>query len=85
VGGDTVVLTPAHVDPATFGGCRTIEVPATESYAANCLAVGDVVLVSAGYPRTRDLLEASGFATVEMEMSEFRKGWGSLTCLSVLF
>ena len=30
-------------------------------------------------------LEESGFATVALALSEFRKGWGSLTCLSILF
>ena len=85
VGSDTIVISPEHVDPRSFGDCHAIAVPAAESYAANCLAVGDAVLVSAGYPRTRDLLDTRGFDTQTLEMSEFRKGWGSLTCLSVLF
>ncbi|MCH7548815.1 MAG: hypothetical protein IH969_04640 [Candidatus Krumholzibacteriota bacterium] len=84
-GNDTVVISPEHVDKETFAGCRRIEVPLRESYAANCLAVNGMVVVSVGYPRTRDLLDKSGFKTMELEMSEFRKGWGSLTCLSVLF
>jgi dimethylargininase len=68
-----------------FEEYRAIEVPGEEAYAANCLPVKGRVLISAGYPRTKDLIEAAGFETIELEMSEFRKGQGSLTCLSKIF
>ncbi len=60
-----------------------IEVPVEERYAANALRVNDSVLVASGYPRTRAAIEALGFPVVPLEMSEFRKLDGGLSCLSL--
>jgi N-dimethylarginine dimethylaminohydrolase len=38
-----------------------------------------------GYPKTRGLIEKEGFSVKELEMSEFRKGEGALTCLSIIW
>jgi dimethylargininase len=88
IGPGVVLLDPDAVDPDAFRGLRTIAVPRDERYAANCLAVNDVVLMSAGHPRTRELLagvvEEYGLRLVELDMGEFRKAGGSLTCLSIL-
>jgi dimethylargininase len=62
-----------------------IEVPDAERYAANCLRANDKVLVADGYPRTRDAVEACGYETVALGMSEFRKMDGGLSCLSLRF
>jgi dimethylargininase len=85
VGDGHILIRPGHFDADAFRGFKLIEVPEGEAYAANCLSLGSVVLVSAGYPRTRDAVEARGFRTRSVEMSEFRKGHGSLTCLSKIF
>jgi len=68
-----------------FTGFVVIRVPKEESYAANALAIGDTVLLARGFPRTRWLIEERGFAVRELDMSEFRKGDGGLTCLSIIF
>jgi dimethylargininase len=60
-----------------------VEVPAGERYAANALRVNDHVLVAAGYPETRAAIEALGFNVIALEMSEFRKLDGGLSCLSL--
>lgn len=62
-----------------------IEVPDAEHYAANCLRTGDRVLIAAGYPHTRAAIEACGYDTLPLEMSEFRKMDGGLSCLSLRF
>jgi dimethylargininase len=89
VGGDVLLVDSGSVDPAAFGGYATVAVPPKERYAANCLWVNETVFVSSGYPHTLDLVaglgERHGFRVVELEMSEFRKAGGSLTCLSILF
>lgn len=43
----------------------------------------DTVLMSASAPRTRDLYEARGLRVVAVEMTEFEKLEGCVTCLSV--
>lgn len=82
---DTVLACPDDVDTSLFSGARIVEVPPAERYAANCLSVGGEVLVADGYEETRRRIEAAGYATRSIDVSEFRKGWGSLTCLSILF
>jgi dimethylargininase len=41
------------------------------------------VLVADGYPRTRAAIESLGFEVVALDMSEFRKLDGGLSCLSL--
>jgi dimethylargininase len=60
-----------------------IPAPASEGYAANALRVNDRVLVAAGYPATLAAIESLGFEAVALEMSEFRKLDGGLSCLSL--
>jgi len=85
LGDGHVLLLSGFPDQGVFDEYEAVEVPGVEAYAANCLSVKGRVLVSAGYPRTKDLIEAAGFETIELETSEFRKGQGSLTCLSKIF
>jgi dimethylargininase len=45
--------------------------------------VNDAVLVAGGFPATAALLGGLGYEVVPLEMSEFRKMDGGLSCLSV--
>ena len=63
---------------------ETLAVPGEETYAANCLSVNGAVVVSDGFPLTREMIQSRGFTTRTLSMTEFRKAGGSLTCLSVL-
>ena len=56
-----------------------------EAYGANCVRVNDSVLMAAGYPRMSAALEARGCRVLPLEMSEFRKMDGGLSCLSLRF
>jgi dimethylargininase len=62
-----------------------VRVPRDEEYAANCVRVNDDVLVPAGFPRMRSSLEQLGYDLVVLDMSEFRKMDGGLSCLSLRF
>ncbi|MEP6884930.1 MAG: arginine deiminase family protein [Gammaproteobacteria bacterium] len=62
-----------------------ILVPAAEAYAANCVRINEVVFAAAGYPQTSAALESRGRRIVTLEMSEFRKMDGGLSCLSLRF
>ena len=63
--------------------CVTVE--PQEGYAANCVRVNDAVLVAAGYPRLAARLDELGYRVRALEMSEFRKMDGGLSCLSIRF
>ncbi len=83
LGDNRLAVVPELVDHPAFAGYELIVVDAAERYAANCVRVNDVVLIAAGYPRFAATLHGFGYATVPLEMSEFRKMDGGLSCLSV--
>jgi dimethylargininase len=62
-----------------------ITVTPEEAYAANCVRVNDAVLVAAGYPLVSAAIAARGRRVVPLEVSEFRKMDGGLSCLSLRF
>ena len=64
---------------------RVLVVPEEETYAANCIRVNDFVLFAAGFPQTAAMLAAEGFDLMLLDMSEFRKMDGGLSCLSLRF
>ncbi len=68
-----------------FQRFNILEVDEDESYAANCIWVNDVVLVPKGYPKTKRTIEKAGYAVREVDVSEFRKLDGGLSCLSLRF
>ncbi len=69
----------------TFDRFTVVAVPAGEEYAANSLRVNDRVLVPAGFPKTRRAIEKAGLETLAVDVSEFRKLDGGLSCLSLRF
>jgi dimethylargininase len=66
-----------------LAGWEVVRVPDGEEYAANCIAVNDAVLVAGGFPATASLLGGPGCEVVPLDMSEYRKMDGGLSCLSV--
>lgn len=85
LGDGHLVVCPGHFDDSAFADYQRIEVPSEEAYAANCLSVNGKVIMAAGYPITKQRIEAAGFATAEVPVTEFRKGDGGVSCLSILF
>ena len=68
-----------------FQKFNILEITEDESYAANCIWVNDRVLIPKGFTKTRRTIEKSGYLTVEVDVSEFQKLDGGLSCLSLRF
>jgi dimethylargininase len=68
-----------------FSSFEVIPVPAGEEYAANSLWLNGRVLVPAGFAQTRRAIENKGYETIPVDVSEFRKLDGGLSCLSLRF
>lgn len=83
LGGDRLLVTPEFARHAQLSLFEHVVVPGDESYAGNSLWVNDRVLVPSGFPATRRLIDALGIETIEVDVSEFRKMDGGLTCLSI--
>lgn len=62
-----------------------LEVSPDEAYAANSVWINGTVLVPMGFPATRNLIETAGYKTIEVDVSEFQKLDGGLSCLSLRF
>jgi dimethylargininase len=84
LGERSMLLAEGTIPTQVFRDVRVIVVPAAEQYAANCLCVNDTVLLPAGFPATRRLVEEAGYRVRELDTSEIRKADGSMTCMSIL-
>ncbi len=73
------------VENKIFGNFNRIIVDEDESYAANSLWINDIVLVPEGFPKTKEKIEKAGYETITVDVSEFRKIDGGLSCLSLRF
>lgn len=73
------------INRAGFETFNRIVIDDSESYAANCIWVNNVVLVPKGFPKVKMAIESVGYKTLEVEVSEFRKLDGGLSCLSLRF
>jgi dimethylargininase len=85
LGDGRLALAPGLPPLAALARYEHVTLAPEESYAANCIRVNDRVLVAAGYPRFADALARLGYDPLPLEMSEFRKMDGGLSCLSLRF
>ena len=85
IGDNTLVVMEEMAKNPKFRGYDLIRVGVDESYGANCVRVNDRILVAAGFPKLTAELLARGFDPLVLDMSEFRKMDGGLSCLSLRF
>ena len=85
LGDNRLAVIDALADRDEFRHYDLVRVNASEEYAANCVRVNDQVLVAANYPAHEKRLRDLGYQTISLEMSEFRKMDGGLSCLSLRF
>jgi len=69
----------------SFKRFQKIKVGTDEDYAANSLWVNGTVLVPSGFPKTRRNIEKAGYPTISLDVFEFEKLDGGLSCLSLRF
>jgi dimethylargininase len=81
---EVLVAWPDYSDLPQFAGCDVIVTPEGEAPAANCLALGDTVIVPSGYPRTAAQIWQRGYRVLSVPLSEFAKADGGVTCLCVV-
>jgi dimethylargininase len=80
-----LVVTGELCDKVDFADFEQLQIESTESYAANCVWINNQVLVAAGFPESCDRIRALGLAVIELDVSEFQKLDGGLSCLSLRF
>lgn len=85
LGNGRLAVIDALIGRDEFRNYELVAVTADEEYAANCLPINNRVLIAAGFPEFEKRLSDLGYETIALEMSEFRKMDGGLSCLSIRF
>ena len=85
LGDNRVAAICALADREAFRQYDVVRIEAPESYAANCIHVNDHILLAAGHPVTENALRDLGYSIITLDMSEFQKMDGGLSCLSLRF
>jgi dimethylargininase len=79
-----LLVNPDWIDCGPLAGYELVRVPPGEPFGANVLCLGETRLVPAGAPATRALVARLGYTVCPVDISEFAKAEGGLTCLSLL-
>jgi dimethylargininase len=82
---NTLLISGEFVRNPEFKKYSRIIVDENEQYAANSLWINGNVLVPRGFNETKNKIEKAGYKTIEIDVSEFRKLDGGLSCLSLRF
>jgi dimethylargininase len=85
LGEGRLALAPEVPDLAALARFEAVRLDPAEAYAANCVRVNDKVLIPTGAPRFADQLSALGYEPLALDMSEYQKMDGGLSCLSLRF
>lgn len=80
---ETILVAPQLASCPAFAGLRVLVTPLGEEGAANILRLGSHLLIGAQWPRTRDLIERHGFATLPLPTMEIAKVDAGLSCMSL--
>ena len=82
---NNLLITGEFLGKSEFEKFNQIIVDDQEAYAANSVWINGYVLVPAGHPQTSQKIADLGYQIIELEMSEFQKLDGGLSCLSLRF
>ena len=85
IGDNRMVVIDALADHPAFKSFELIHIQTHEDYAANCVRVNDHVLMASGFPILQNTLEKLGYSMITLDMSEYQKMDGGLSCLSLRF
>jgi dimethylargininase len=79
-----LLINPRWLDTRDLEGFPTVPIPPQEPFAADVLSIGPTVCMAAAHPATADMVARLGFGVRTVDLSEFAKAEGGVTCLSIL-
>lgn len=79
-----LLANPAWIDLEALKEFECVPVPEEEPWAADVALVGKCVCVLASHARTAEMIAHLGFDVRTIDLSEFAKAEGGVTCLSLL-
>jgi dimethylargininase len=78
-----LLVNPNWLDASALAGFELLHVPEEEPWGGNVALVGDKVLLAAAHVQTAELIRRLGFTVRPIDLSEFAKAEGGVTCLSL--
>lgn len=85
LGNKTIAAAGEFLNHLAFEQYEKLTVSVKDEYSANCIRMNDFIIIPKGFKETNDKMIEAGFKTIELEMSEFQKHDGGLSCLSLRF
>lgn len=85
LGDERCLIAPGFPPTNGLAGCDMIEVAAGEIYAANAVQVNDELFIAAGFSEVAGTLDKLGYRVRSLDMTEFAKMDGGLSCISLRF
>lgn len=82
---ETLLINPRWIDQDAFKSVHVLTVPEDEPWGANTLRIKETICLETGVPRTLELVAGLVDKIEVLDISEFRKAEGSLSCLSIIF
>jgi len=83
LGDGRLAVVPELLGRPELARYELVVVDPDDGYAANCVRINGQILVAAGFPRFSAQLDRLGYRVRTLEVSEFRKMDGGLSCLSL--
>jgi dimethylargininase len=85
LGDNNIIASGEFIKNPLFQDYNIIMVEEDESYATNCIRINEYVLIAKGFKKLKASILGLGYEILEIDMSEFRKMDGGLSCLSLRF
>lgn len=79
-----LLVNPAWIDGVGLNDLKQIAVPESEPWGANVACLKGRVVAAAANRQTNELIRSLGFDVRPVELDEFAKAEGGVTCLSIL-
>jgi dimethylargininase len=80
-----LLINRVWIDERDVADFDLVDVQAEEPWGGDVAFIGDTVIAAAAFPKTLETLTGLGFRTRPVDVSEFAKAEGGVTCMSLLF
>src|SRR5262245_20325491 len=78
-----LTVNPEWIDVTPLRDFDLVAIPTAEPFGANVICLGERVIAAAEHRRTAELIRGLGFELSTVELDEFAKAEGGVTCLSL--
>lgn len=85
IGDNNMVMMERLLNLPQFSAYNKIPIIESETYAANCVLVNNYLIIASGFIDSKNKFIKAGYNIIELDVSEYEKMDGGLSCLSLRF